>query len=375
MDNYFLKVNFILGYDNRKEILSYELYNNDELINIYTDENAREISRLIKDSNIKAKQEGFNYIIDDQKFIKKNFFKKPKRTIKKFSLKKAIIISSLAAGSILTLVALKKHKDNSNKEPIKIEQVTTEETNEIEDNNQDINEDDAKIEDVENVEFYFDSNNIDKSTYNLSYESRSNEDDINYVKENYYSSINANSNAYGNDPDLIAAIIAQENYNNSKNYSDVGGHGVMQIESIWNGYDITAYNFNINDYETVTIDTTRATDDIDYCIKVGCMIYNYQYNYIVDKYTNFSDEECFIASLYSYNKGLTIVDECLSRSYDFNDFLYQIKNTPYGDNEYSNHVLSYIPDETILHFKTINQGEKEITINNTLIDNEKEPSL
>ena len=48
------------------------------------------------------------------------------------------------------------------------------------------------------IKYYFDSNNIDKSTYNLSYESRSNEDDINYVKENYYSSINANSNAYGN---------------------------------------------------------------------------------------------------------------------------------------------------------------------------------
>jgi len=378
MKNYYLKVNFFIKDNNKKKVINYELYNNDELIKIFNKDESKNISKLIKNNNIKANKINGNYIINNKNFIKKYIYRNINTNNIKYKIfNKKLIYTSLAGLSIISLLGI-KNINNKNTQSTSIE-------NEIEYNNIDddiifnnVNEDITTEENIiidnkelSDVNFYFDSEIINEpDIYQFNYEDRSNMNNVQFVKDNYSIYIDKYSKIYGIDANLLTAMICQENWKNEKNYSNIGGHGVLQLESIWNGLNITAFNREINNYETVTVDVMRATDDVDYDIKVGTMIFSYQYNYFNKKYKDLSDSECLIATLFSYNKGITCIDNALSNSNSFDDFLYIVKNTPFGDNKYIEHVLSYLKDQTKLNINLENT-DKEIIIDNINIEDNK----
>ena len=378
MNNYYLKINYIIK-DNKKVIESYDLYNGNNLIKEIDYQTSDVITQdLKKDFSPKIIKFNSNYIINDLKFIKK-YIDIPKRKIShnnKFAGKTAILAVSTATLLSITALANSHYNDNN------INNTSSITTYYYPTNNNDNNESTA-------VKVYFDDldhskpiindeiiyseaikNEIkeqphNESTYSFNYEDRSSDNRIINIQNLYGNSIKKYSNQYGIDEKLIYAIILQENPDNTLNYSNIGGHGIMQIESIWNNEIIRAYNFETNNIEELTIDTNKATEDPDYCIKVGCMIFNNYYNYLNDTFGDkLDDKTLFVATLFAYNKGISQVSNSLTLNvFNLDYFLGDIKNSSGGDNYYDEHVLSFISDQVI------SLKDKYGNVKNILVDN------
>ena len=366
------------------------------------------VNRILNSfENVKFQKTGFNeFTITDRKVINTLISKVPNlNKSKQNCLKKVIISASLL--SMLTGVALKKNKvsavssektkEDSNNITFEIDTekykpdflVNYEEKNNVSLTNlkneklsQDIpinentfekdeltedipiaiketNEDltltqDAPAINTDNViideEYLYED---DKPVYSFDYEDRSNSEKSNYAKENYTDLVNKYATTYGLDSKLVMAILTQENAYNEINNSNIGANGVMQIESIWNGYEISAYN-----YETGNVDKER----ID---KIGCMILNNQYMTLYNKYYlngNITKDEVIIATVISYNKGITAICNLIN-NYG-KDFTSHISETLGGDNDYLKHVFSYLEDMSIIKIQNQNDTPSEVVIDN-----------
>lgn len=194
-----------------------------------------------------------------------------------------------------------------------------------------------------------------------------------YVANAYYSeTITKMANRYGIDPALALAIGIHERGLHSE-YVDAGGAiGLFQIqvEGIWNwnNKEITAYNFDKQAYETVTI-TRESVSDVFENIKVGCMMIqdllirnNYNIAKAVTEYN------------YGVNNLNTVINTCSLntgfRQDEFND----INNLEWlnyrniihgGDPEYLENVFKYIPDGSILKFTKPNGENISFLYTNT----------
>lgn len=88
------------------------------------------------------------------------------------------------------------------------------------------------------------------------------------------------------------------------------------------------------------------------------MIFNNQYQILHDKYCiktqKLTETQCVIAALYSYNKGITCIENAIKNSNDFNTFLDMVRDSKGGDNKYIEHVLSFLQDGTQLKIKNTN---------------------
>ena len=288
------------------------------------------VNRILNSfENVKFQKTGFNeFTITDGKVINTLISKVPNlNKSKQNSLKKVIISASLL--SMLTGVALKKNKvsavssektkEDSNNITFEIDTekykpdflVNYEEKNNvsltnlkneklsqdipinentfekdeltediplaINENNEDLTlTQDAVIANTDNViideEYLYED---DKPVYSFDYEDRSNSEKSNYAKENYTDLVNKYATTYGLDSKLVMAILTQENAYNKINNSNIGANGVMQIESIWNGYEISAYNYETGNVDKERIDSSSLANP-EYAIKIGCMILNNQ---------------------------------------------------------------------------------------------------
>lgn len=99
------------------------------------------------------------------------------------------------------------------------------------------------------------------NVFQISTENRSDSQHIVNIEQKYGDIIEKYSKEYGIDYKLVVAIIAQENPTNKRNDRLIGGYGLMQVESIWNGNSISAYNFETNQIDKVTISTSKMNDD------------------------------------------------------------------------------------------------------------------
>lgn len=363
-DYYYLKI--VCTKDRR--IKNYKLYNDDKLIKIFSSEESKKITKRSKEKNVHIRFIGNDRIIDDPTFMKRYT---PNSKISRKNMFHHTAASLTMAGAIYLISGFVNPKD----EDIKIVDPIT--INEIQDPNLehvDDYDDYDNYEEIENIEdmalTYEENIDPEATTYAFNYEDRSQNDY--QIVEKYGIIIDKYASMYGIDPRLIEAIITQENKFNEKNYSDIGGHGLMQVESIWNNQQLTAFNFNTNSYESIIVDTNKATNDDDYGIKVGCMIFNNYYNYIYSNYGNkFNEKECLIASIFSYNKGIGTIKNCINNCSTFDKFLTLAKHTNGGDNEYIEHVLSYIENETTIQMKNIYNQTNETTIKNLSLENAK----
>ena len=236
----------------------------------------------------------------------------------------------------------------------------------IKENNEDLTlTQDAVIANTDNViideEYLYED---DKPVYSFDYEDRSNSEKSNYAKENYTDLVNKYATTYGLDSKLVMAILTQENAYNEINNSNIGANGVMQIESIWNGYDISAYNYETGNVDKERIDSSNLANP-EYAIKIGCMILNNQYMTLYNKYYlngTITKDEVIIATVISYNKGITAICNLIN-NYG-KDFTSHISETLGGDNDYLKHVFSYLEDMSIIKIQNQNDTPSEVVIDN-----------
>lgn len=380
------------------------------------------VNRILNSfEDVKFQKTGFNeFTITDRKVINVLVSKVPNlNKSKQNSLKKVIISASLL--SILTGVALKKNKVNAisrddatlddsksitfeidtekykpeflvnyedsneasltnlKNENVELaqdipENEITSESNELAEDipvaANETNEDltltqDAPAINTDNViideEYLYDD---DMPVYSFDYEDRSNSEKSNYARENYGDLVSKYAATYGLDSKLVMAILTQENAYNEINYSNIGANGVMQIESIWNGYDISAYNYETGNVDKERIDSASLANP-EYAIKIGCMILNNQYATLYNKYYlngTITKDEVIIATVISYNKGITAICNLLN-NYG-KDFTSHISETLGGDNEYLKHVFSYLEDMSIIKIQNQNDTPSEVVIDN-----------
>lgn len=379
------------------------------------------VNRILNSfEDVKFQKTGFNeFTITDRKVINTLISKVPNlNKSKQNSLKKVIISASLL--SMLTGVALKKNKvsavssektkEDSNNITFEIDTekykpdflVNYEEKNNVSLTNlknenvelaQDIPANEATYESnelTEDIPVTLEETNVDLTltqdapaintdnviideeylydddmpVYSFDYEDRSNSEKSNYAKENYTDLVNKYATTYGLDSKLVMAILTQENAYNEINYSNIGANGVMQIESIWNGYDISAYNYETGNVDKDRIDSASLTNP-EYAIKIGCMILNNQYATLYNKYYlngTITKDEVIIATVISYNKGITAICNLIN-NYG-KDFTSHISETLGGDNDYLKHVFSYLEDMSIIKIQNQNDTPSEVVIDN-----------
>ena len=379
------------------------------------------VNRILNSfENVKFQKTGFNeFTITDRKVINTLISKVPNlNKSKQNSLKKVIISASLL--SMLTGVALKKNKvsavssektkEDSNNITFEIDTekykpdflVNYEEKNNVSLTNlknenveltQDIPTNEATYESnelTEDIPVTLEETNVDLTltqnaptintdnviideeylydddmpVYSFDYEDRSNSEKSNYAKENYTDLVSKYATTYGLDSKLVMAILTQENAYNEINNSNIGANGVMQIESIWNGYDISAYNYETGNVDKERIDSSSLANP-EYAIKIGCMILNNQYATLYNKYYlngTITKDEVIIATVISYNKGITAICNLIN-NYG-KDFTSHISETLGGDNDYLKHVFSYLEDMSIIKIQNQNDTPSEVVIDN-----------
>lgn len=412
MDDYFYIEFYSDNMDNKKVITGAELYNSDKLLKSFSKDQIKFIRKEIKDNKIEIKSNRGHDYVDNQLFVK-YIDRKTTPQKKRYYIPKSLI-GIVVGGTILTLLGTTKKLNNNtemnNNAIVKAASIDKEEKKEIttetptEKNTTEITTElptteevtteitteittEAPTEEITTEESTV-KENIDKplvteettiiegfdDIFEFAYEDRSSNENVDTVDMNYSDIINKYSKRYGIDSKLMSAIICQENPNNIKNYSMYAGHGVPQVEGIHNSEVIYTFNYESNQIDSSgPIDVMKCVDDQDYSIKISCMILANQYNYIHETYGHkLSKEEELIASVWSYNKGITAIDEALRNTNSFKEFRDYVINYSYGgDNEYPEHVCSYIPDQEIITMKTNDGLLNSVMIDNTTVENTK----
>lgn len=339
--------------------------------------------------NIKYKRIGFNeYEITDKRVLKAFLSRIPnlKASIKNIS-KQVIISTTILATLITSANAIKNAQNDPIIDEPKIDSLIEAEIPIIKEKDYTIENDivftfdyndyiNKTVTNEDNVTATQINNNeneiiIDDSLYNedipvfgFDYEDRSENEKINYARINYQEYVNKYARMYGLDSNLVMAILTQENAYNKINNTNIGANGVMQIESIWYNEEITAYNYEDEKYETECINANDLINP-EYSIKIGCMILNNYYNTIFNKYYKngtLSKSDCILATIIAYNKGITAISNLIN-TYN-NTYLDHINETFGGDNNYLNHVSSYLRDMTKVEIENIEDDSSKIIFDN-----------
>lgn len=202
------------------------------------------------------------------------------------------------------------------------------------------------------------------NTININYEDRSNTEKAKKTKKLYGAIIEQYASDYGLDPALVTAIATQERGVHSNVMDKGGATGLMQIQnSVWVGHEVSAYNFNEEKKETLSI-TTDMLGDVNTNIKIGCMILQNAMEYM--DYNVLAGIQCYNMGYGNMNKVLT---ECASKTgATKQEILKDPNNTswmeyrdiiPVGDQNYVEHVLSWIgPNVNV----KVNANDEKISV-------------
>lgn len=198
-----------------------------------------------------------------------------------------------------------EHSENENPTELEtsIDEMLNDENNIINKNQQSFNSLDDRILQLEDI-------SSTNQNGNFAVGSKLNEYTLNkmvsYMKEHEQTFKNA-SLKYGIDPYLLlsfcmteTSLMHDETIPGGTNYNGCA-IGAMQIESINLGSDITAYNYQTNQYDTVSITQDKLTD-LSSNIEIGAMIFQN----ILNRYNN----NVYI-SIQAYNYGVTAMDKVI----------------------------------------------------------------
>lgn len=204
----------------------------------------------------------------------------------------------------------------------------------------------------------------DTTFVSLDYEDRSDSEKAQITRAYYSDAIKKYAEIYGVDYELMLAIATQERGVHSETRDSGGAIGLFQIENIWNNQELTAYNYETNEYETITVDENRLSD-VFYNIKVGCMVFQTALRYM--DYNIPAAIQCYNMGYGNMQKILTAcsnatgksISEILSEQTNL-DWLRYRNQAIGGDKNYLEHVSSYMDQNTEIN---INNGEEEINMN------------
>ena len=206
-------------------------------------------------------------------------------------------------------------------------------------------------------------------TVSVDYADRSDTVKATTTQNNYGSLINKYAEMYGVDPALALAVATQERGVHSSITDAGGATGLMQIQNaVWLGQKVSAYNFQTGQTESfiVTIDQLQ---NLESNIKIGCMILQNSFQYM--KYNTLAAVQCYnmgygnmmkILKQYASDNNMT-VDQVLSDIEDDGWLRYRYLVTQ-GDQEYIEHVLSWMGEEVTVKNVRVDGTLTTMNINN-----------
>lgn len=218
---------------------------------------------------------------------------------------------------------------------------------------------------IETKDFIYEQ--LNSNTINLTYEDRSNSSQATFTRNNYGEIISTYANMYGLDPNLMIALATQERSSHSSEIDPGGAIGLMQIQyNVWHNQTISAYNYQTETTDTLYIDQ-NALSNLNTNIQIGCMI--------MQSNLKTMDNNPLVA-IQSYNYGYGSMMAILnayasSKNISVNEVLKNYEDTGWldyrnlisgGDNQYLEHVLSYLGTNLNLTFVT-SVGNVNLNIN------------
>jgi len=300
------------------------------------------------------------YYSVNQDIVDKIIGKKDKKN-SKFRLIKKIKPVIALTGSALTLILIFNSctKNSSKQSTSDMSSETTIAVNEEPINKEAIIEEIIK-EEIENE--IIKPIEID-SNFDFVYEDRSQSDEAVYVREIYSDIITGQANIYGLPANLMIAMATEESRGNCTAWSNAGAFSLFQVKvkGDWNwvGKQLTAYNFLLGEYETVTVclDENGELDinmleDPSYSAKIGCMILSNNL------------ERCgydIICALQAYNAGNKPIN--LWKKYGEDWVCYREEELGYY--AYVEKVLSFIdPYDNILMYMDADLNSHVVSVTN-----------
>jgi len=200
----------------------------------------------------------------------------------------------------------------------------------------------------------------------ISYDDRSHTPKACQTQAYYGNIIKKYAEMYGLDSSLVVAIATQERGIHSEIMDPGGATGLMQIQnSVWRNQKLSAYNYEKGGVETIIVNE-ESLSDVDYNIKVGCMVLQNTMKYMNNN---------VLAAIQCYNMGYgnmmkilrayssdtnRPVKEILSDIYDIGWMEYR-NLISVGDQKYIENVLSWMG--TDIKLSSINSDNIEVTLN------------
>jgi len=316
--------------------------------------------------------------LEEQKSKTNNNEKKPlkvKRKNKYGCL--PVVVSGLALLSLISVLILKQpSKDNSfnPSNPSSYSQSFENDFNDlIEEKYEEVlnlnNENNFNDSIEEKYEEVLNLNNEKSYNIFIQFEDRSQTEKAKITKAYYQETIEKYAKMYGLDSRIILAIATQERGIHSDKMDAGGATGLMQIQNeVWVGENLTAYNYEKNEYETVYV-TKEDLSDVFKNIKYGCMIFQNCLRYMNNN--TLAAIQCYnmgygnmmkIFNSYSLESGKT-KEQILNDFYDCG-WLNHRNIISAGDQKYLEHVLSWIGAEINVNRLDDNGNTIEINIIN-----------
>ncbi len=219
----------------------------------------------------------------------------------------------------------------------------------------------------------------DKTDIVIEHEDLSNELRKQNTETKYGSILKKYSDIYGLDYNLMVAIATQERGEHSTQMDKGGATGLMQIQnSAFVGKNLTAYNFESNNNETVSI-TENNIKDLDFNIKLGCMILQNALRYM--DYNILAGLQCYnmgngnmskVLKPYSYSTDKS-VDEILADQKDIGWLDYR-NNSKAGDPTYIENVLRWMNPKSVIEIKKTDGSKVKLSVGNEKIEKQQSMS-
>lgn len=228
---------------------------------------------------------------------------------------------------------------------------------------------------INNIDNNYEINEMleENEAFHFEYEERVNKENLRNAKR-YEDIFIKYGNRYGVDPNLLMAMAAQENC--GKHYENLNGKyatGIMQIErSAHLGSTLKAYNFETGKMESVKV-TKEAIEDLETNIQIGTIIL--RNNIEANNYN-------IVLALQSYNFGpgnmAKVINKCcenenltksdVKNNYTNPEWLNYRNVIHVGDSKYIEHVLSFVPSNTVLTIKDRDGNDHSLRIINDKVN-------
>jgi len=356
-------INYVM-YKDIKNIVE-RLYSNYNKINI-TQKNIT-ISNSNLEINIENYKDNKNLMIEPIiEKLEKDYRKLKIKELKKQKIKRVSLLTSsiILSGTIIInafangKTVNKKHEETREKTSISTLTQRETKTDNIVDKN--FKKENTVVETKTKKEDTIINDNI--NNFEICFESRVESDKFKTTKAYYNQIITEISNEYGIDPRIMLAIATHECGIHNPNLRGPA-IGLMQIErSVWNGQNISAYNYKKGINETLNI-TEEKLKDLEFNIRTSCMIFrdclnksNYNLAVAIQMY-NYGYGNINKVFRYSYGNNIHFENMCGNCD---NNWLENREIIKEGDNKYLEHILSYIENLEEIQIKN---GEKTINFN------------